>query len=48
MLEGHVVKFQRDTDAPDEGGVVLADQDQGRLRGLAVMAGLDPAIHRPR
>ena len=35
---------QRNGDAADEGGVVLADQDHGRYP-LLVMAGLDPAIH---
>src|ERR1700676_1912646 len=45
VLEGETIKPHRNRDAADEGGVVLADQDQGGCSFFLVIAGLDPAIH---
>jgi hypothetical protein len=34
MLEPEIVERQRDADAADEGGVVLADEDHARRSGM--------------
>jgi hypothetical protein len=43
VLEGEAVQPQRNRDAADKGGIVLADQEHGLVP--FVIAGLDPAIH---
>jgi hypothetical protein len=38
VFEGETIQPQRNRDAADEGGVVLADQDHGRRYPIAIQS----------